>query len=152
MLPSLAALSVVVIGSYREDLAGLLAFTRSLSELGIRVLHPPPQARSVGEDFGFVRLDCDRSQDKGRVQQHVFSLIDRADAVILYSPAGRIGISAAMEIGYALRANKRILSTAPPQDLTIRELIHYEPSALLNFLRIATDPADLVEHERAPLD
>lgn len=151
--PSLTlAPSVVVIGSYRENLAGLLAFAKSLSDLGLRILHPPPQARSVGEDSGFVRLDCDRWQDKGRVQQYVFSLIEKSDAVILYSPSGRIGISAALEIGYALRANKQILSTTPPQDLTIRALIGYEPSALVKFIRAATVPVDKSGLEHAPLD
>ena len=151
--PSLMlAPSVVVIGSYRENLAGLLAFTKSLSDLGLRILHPPPQARSIGEDSGFVRLDCDRWQDKGRVQQYVFSLIEESDAVILYSPSGRIGISAALEIGYAFRSNKRILSTTPPQDLTIRALIGYEPSALVKFLRAATAPVDKRGQDQAPLD
>lgn len=150
--PALAAPSVVVIGSYREDLAGLLQFTMRLTELGIHVLHPPPEARWVGEDLGFVRLDCDRSPDKGRVQQHVFSLINRADAVIVYSPAGRVGVSAAMEIGFALRARKQILCTAPPQDHTIRALVGYEPAALVQFLRTAAGAAGQVEEERASLD
>lgn len=150
-LPLLAP-SVVVIGSYREDLAGLLAFAASLAKLGLDVLHPPPEARSVGEDLGFVRLDCDRSQDKERVQRYVFSLIDKADAVIFYSPSGRIGISAALEIGYALRANKRILATAPPHDPIIHALIDYDPSALLQFLRSATGAGDSGEHERAIFD
>lgn len=149
--PSLTTLAVVVIGSYREDLAGLLAFAKSLRELGLDVLHPPPDARAVGEDFGFVRLDCDRSQDKERVQRYVFSLIDKADAVIFYSPSGRVGISAAMEIGYALRANKRIFATTPPHDFTLRALIDYEPSALVKFLRIATGSEKTGEHERASL-
>ncbi len=144
--------SVVVIGSYREDLAGLLGFAGSLSKLGFDVLHPPPEAHAVGEDLGFVRLDCDRSQDKGSVQRHVFSLIDRADAVIFYSPSGRVGISAALEIGYSLRANKRILATVPPEDPVIGALIDYDPSALLHFLRVAAGAGDSGDHERAFFD
>jgi hypothetical protein len=46
---------------------------------------------------------ADRSHP-AQIQRHVFSLIDRADAVILYAPSGRVGLSAAMEVGNALRA------------------------------------------------
>lgn len=128
---------VVLIGSYREDLPGLLAFSQRLIQQGIKVMHPPPLARVLGEESGFVRLDCDRTQDQGQVQRDVFALIDRADAVILYTPSGRIGISAALEIGYSLRAHKPIFSTAMPDDNTIRALISYEPEALAKFLRTA---------------
>jgi hypothetical protein len=126
--------AVVVIGSYREDLPGLLAFSDSLRQLGLRVLHPPPRVRKRGESSGFVRLDCDQSDDPAQVQRNVLLLIDRADAVVLYNPSGRVGISAAMEIGYALRAHKSILATAPPADTTIRALIRYEPSTLTKFI------------------
>lgn len=149
--PSLRPTSVVVIGSYREDLAGLLAFCRSLVQRGLRVLHPPPQACRVGEDLGFVRLDSDRSRDEGQVQRHVFSLIDRCDAVILYSPEGRVGVSAALEIGYALHAHKPIYATAWPKDITVRALLSYAPSALINFLHTATAADELSEHAEAPL-
>lgn len=130
--------SVVVIGSYREDLPGLLAFSQGLLRYGLHVLHPPPRVRRVGESDGFVRLTCDRSEDEGRVQRDVFALIERADAVILYIPSGRIGVSAAMEVGYSLCARKPIFATAPPEDVTIRALIGYEPSALAEFLRAAS--------------
>lgn len=127
--------AVVIIGSYREDLPGLLAFSEHVIRLGFQVLHPPPQARRVGESSGFVRLDCDRSTDEAHVQQAVFALIDRADAVILYNPSGRVGVSAAMEIGYGLRARKPIFAVAAPTDVTIRALIDYESAALQEFLR-----------------
>jgi hypothetical protein len=126
---------VVVIGSYREDLPGLLAFSQRLLQLGLQVLHPSPRARRVGESSGFVRLDCDRSEDEGQVQRAVFSLIDQADTIILYNPSGRVGISAALEVGYGLRAHKLILATAAPEDVTIRALIEYDPAALPDFLR-----------------
>lgn len=148
--PAPPSRSVVVIGSYREDLAGLLAFTQYLDARGIRVLHPPPLARALGEDDGFVRLNCDRSLDPGLVQRHVFAMIEEADAVVVYCPAGRIGVSAAMEIGYCLRAGKRILATAPPEDGTLRALIGYDPSALTNFLGTAAPQDDTGAHAQAP--
>ncbi len=145
--PSSLITSVVVIGSYREDLPGLLAFSQSLVRIGFKVLHPPPQAHRLGEDDGFVRLNCDRSWEQKKVQQDVFLCIEHADVVILYTPTGRLGISAAMEIGYSLRASKPIFATAPPQDLTIRALIEYEPAALANFLRTVPTIQDN-EHAR----
>lgn len=141
-----SARSVVVIGSYREDLAGLLAFSERLTQLGLLVLHPPPRARKVGESSGFVRLDCDLSVDEAKVQRHVFMLIERADAVILYNPSGRVGISAAMELGYSMRACKPIFATDSPEDITLRALIQYEDSALTEFLRKAATSGDRHEH------
>ena len=134
-LTSNLSISVVVIGSYREDLPGLLAFSQRLTQLGLQVLHPSPRARWIGESSGFVRLDCDRSEDEGQVQRSVFALIDQADAVILYIPSGRVGISAAMEVGYGLHAHKPIFATDAPEDVTIRALIEYDPAALPDFLR-----------------
>ena len=142
--------SVVVIGSYREDLTGLLAFCRSLVQLGLRVLHPPPQATRTGEELGFVRLNSDLSADQGQVQRHVFTLIDGCDAVILYSPEGRVGVSAALELGYALHAHKPIYATAWPLDVTVRVLLSYEPSALANFLRAAITATELKEYAEPP--
>jgi nucleoside 2-deoxyribosyltransferase len=148
--PAPRSTSVVVIGSYREDLAGLLAFCRSLVQLGLRVLHPPPQAYRIGEELGFVRLDSDCSLDQGQVQRHVFTLLDSCDAVILYSPKGRVGVSAALEIGYALHARKPIYATARPEDVTVRALLSYEPSALTDFLRAATAADELTEYAELP--
>lgn len=125
---------VVIIGSYREDLTGLLAFSDLVRRQGCVVLHPPPQVHKVGESSGFVRLDCDPSRDEGHVQRAVLSQIDRADAVLLYNPSGRIGVSAAMEVGYCLRAHKPVLALTAPTDITIRSLIHYRPTALREFL------------------
>lgn len=125
---------VVIIGSYREDLPGLLAFSDLVRSRGCVVLHPPPQAQRVGESSGFVRLDCDPSPDEGHVQRAVLAQIDRADAVLLYNPSGRIGISAALEVGYCLRAHKPVLALTAPVDVTIRSLIHYGPAALREIL------------------
>jgi nucleoside 2-deoxyribosyltransferase len=139
--------TVVIIGSYREDLPGLLAFSERVIDLGFQVLHPPPHARRVGESSEFVRLDCDRSTDEGQVQRAVFACINRADAVILYNPSGRVGVSAAMEIGYSLRARKPIFAVAAPADVTIRALIDYVPGALQEFLRRISENAG-GEHAR----
>ncbi len=125
---------VVIIGSYREDLPGLLAFSDLVRRQGCVVLHPPPQVHKVGESSGFVRLSCDPSPDEGQVQRAVLALIDRADAVLLYNPSGRIGISAALEVGYCLRARKPVLALTAPVDVTLRSLIHYGPAVLREFV------------------
>lgn len=114
--------TAVVIGSYREDLAGLLDLAESLRAAGVDVLHPKAGARRTGEDEGFVRLSQDVSRDEAAVQRWVFDLIDRADATVVHNPSGRIGVSSALEIGYALRAFKRVMTTAEPTDATLRGL------------------------------
>lgn len=138
---------VVIIGSYREDLPGLLAYSDLVRRQGCIVLHPPPQVHKVGESSGFVRLDCDPSPDEGQVQRAVFAQIDRADAVLLYNPSGRIGISAAMEVGYCLRAHKPVVALTPPADITIRSLIRYGPAALRECLG---QPIESIREDHAP--
>ncbi len=61
----------------------------------------PNSRRGLG--FFISGVVADRSHP-AQIQRHVFSLIDRADAVTLSAPSGRVGLSAAMEVGNALRA------------------------------------------------
>lgn len=127
-------LSVVVIGSYKEDMAGLLRLCGRLAAAGHVVLHPPPTASVVGQQGDFVRLNCDPSDDEGAVQRRVFGLIDVADLVVAYTPGGRVGMSTAMEIGYAIAKGRPVATTAAPQDVTLRRLLPQEPHELLGRL------------------
>ena len=43
-------------------------------------------------------------------------------------PQGYVGISAAMEIGYALALKKPIFSRTAPVDIMLRELVYVVPS------------------------
>jgi hypothetical protein len=132
---------VVVIGSYREDFAGLLALCKRLGECGLHVLHPRPSSAVVGEEDGFVRLNTDPSPSIEATQRRVFHLIDTADFVILYSPEGRVGTSAAMEVGYALKTNRPVKTLTRLQDVTLRALVGDPDPALLTRLERCHAPA-----------
>lgn len=114
---------IAVIGSYREDFEGLLALCRRLSDQGLEVIHPPLDARIIGEEDGFVRLSTDQAEDYGDIQSAVFALLEGAAAVVLYAPSGHVGTSAALEVGYALRAGVAVIPTSAPADATLRSLL-----------------------------
>ncbi len=121
--PGEVAPAVVVIGSFREDLPGLLRYCSELRGAGFEVLHPPDGAHPVQEVDGFVQLSTDTSMQPGEQQRRVFEFIDEAAAVVLYTPSGRAGSSSALEIGYALRTGKPVYTTTDLHDATLCELV-----------------------------
>ena len=54
--------------------------------------------------------------------------IKQSDFILLHAPKGYVGISAAMEIGYALALKKPIFSRTAPVDIMLRELVYVVPS------------------------
>ncbi len=121
-------LSIVVIGSYRRDFVALMQLCRRLEERGHVVVHPPSSARITGDTNGFVRLSTDPSDRVADVQEQVFRLIDQADLVVLCCPDGRVGSSAALEVGYALSSDVAVVPTEQPLDETLRALLEGVPA------------------------
>lgn len=113
---------IVIIGSYRQNLDGILALVRELTRRGHQVLYPRPGSEKSDENEGFVRLDRDEHEDEGEQQRVVFRLIDQSDLVIAFNPDRRIGTSAALEIGYCLKLGVPVVTTSIPSDITIRKL------------------------------
>lgn len=116
-------LSIVVIGSYRRDFTAILEFCRHLEKRGHVVLQPPVSSEIVGETSGFVWLSTDPADHVADVQRHVFQQIDKSDLVVLHCPDGRVGTSAALEVGYALKAGVAVVPTEYPKDETLRALL-----------------------------
>jgi nucleoside 2-deoxyribosyltransferase len=112
----------VVVGSYQQDFDDIMQFSAELRRRGYNVLYPPPEAEVVATEGGFVRCNVDISEDEGEIQWYVFRLIDRADLLVVFTRDGRVGTSAAMEVGYALRAGKPVYTLAEPNDRTILRL------------------------------
>jgi len=113
---------IVVIGSYRQNLEGILALVGELSRRGHTLLYPGPSSRATGQTEGFVRLDQDEHENEGEQQRVVFRCIDDADMVIAFNPDRRLGSSAALEIGYSLCKGKPVYTTSIPSDITLRKL------------------------------
>ncbi len=126
---------VVVIGSYKDDMDGLLGVCRQLQDAGHRVLHPPPAARVTGQDGEFVRLASDPSTDEGEVQRRVFALMERSDVIVAWLPGGKVGVSTAMEIGYALASGRPVATVGQPQDVTLQRLLPGPHDAIVEHIR-----------------
>lgn len=56
------------------------------------------------------------------------SAICQADFVMLHAPKGYVGLSAAMEIGFATAQERPVFLRIAPQDIALRGLVKVVPS------------------------
>jgi NTP pyrophosphatase (non-canonical NTP hydrolase) len=93
-----------------------------LIRLGAEVLFP--QSAIADSDVeGFVILSSDCSRDPHQLQLKNLRLLETCDFLYVYNPDGRMGLSAAMEIGYALHCGIEVISLAPAEDVTLRQFV-----------------------------
>lgn len=77
---------------------------------------------------GLIKLTREDFQKIGEEENYFFEQIEKADIVLVYNKKkeeGEIGINAAVDVGYALGRNKRVIFLFEPQDAGIRALITY---------------------------
>lgn len=99
----------------------------SFVDRGHEVLSPadPRIVDSFG-DFLFVASDLQKSIRL--VQSRHLQAIAMADFLWLVCPDGYVGVSASMEIGFAVALGRDIFSTTPPSDLTLRQYVICVPN------------------------
>lgn len=116
------ALRATVSGSFNRFIAEVGEAVIELRGLGVQVLSPedPIVVGAVG-DFLFVASDPVHCLKL--VQDRHLAAIAASDFVWLVNPGGYVGVSAAMEIGYATRSGVPVFSTTLPRDTTIREYV-----------------------------
>jgi hypothetical protein len=122
--PALAAsgLNATVSGSFRKAIDGVQPAVQALADAGVLVLSPAdPQ---VVEQFGdFVFVASDRVRRIRTVQGRHLASIAASDFLWLVAPDGYVGVSAAMEIGYAAAREVPIYCTSAIADLTLRQWV-----------------------------
>jgi len=131
---------VVLSGSFRRDLSGLLQARTNLISAGCVVLSPE-DVNFVSEINGFV-LSEGQADPAGVEATHLASIC-RADFVWLHvANDGYVGRSASMEIGFANAIGIPIFSTRGPDDEALASLVRVveSPQAALRLLDDARLP------------
>ena len=112
-------------GSYKRDREGLLRAYDELVVTGCQVLSP---RRMQFDDAEFVRETAEQDIPPQTVEAWHLSAIRQANFVMLHAPDGYVGLSAAMEIGFATAQDCPVFSRTAPQDIALRGLVKVVPS------------------------
>ena len=123
----------VLCGSYKRDREGLWRAYDELVTTGCQVLSP---RRMWFDDAAFVRDTAEQDIPPQAVEAWHLSAICQADFVMLHAPDGYVGLSAAMEIGFATAQECPVFSRIAPQDIALRGLVKVVPS-VYDALRVA---------------
>ena len=115
----------VLCGSYTRDRAGLFRVYDELVVTGCQVLSP---RRMQFDNAAFVRDTAEQGISPQTVEAWHLSAICQADFVMLHAPGGYIGLSAAMEIGFATAQDCPVFSRTAPQDIAVQGLVRVVPS------------------------
>lgn len=115
----------VLCGSYTRDREGLFRAYDELVVTGCQVLSPQ---RMQFDDAPFVRDTAEQGTPPQVIEACHLSAICKADFVMIYAPDGYVGLSAAMEIGFATAQECPVFSRIAPQDIALRGLVKVVPS------------------------
>lgn len=115
----------VLCGSYTRDREGLFRAYDELVVTGCQVLSPQ---RMQFDDAPFVRDTAEQGTPPQVIEACHLSAICKADFVMIYAPDGYVGLSAAMEIGFATAQECPVFSRTAPQDIALRGLVKVVPS------------------------
>lgn len=131
-----------VVGSYRRSYEGLMEKRNEIEALGVEILFPLKNSNRINPNDAFVILDTDKSLDVYDLQAKNLKLIEQCDFVYVYNPKGYIGASVILEVGYALKCHKKIISLETPTDQTLAAFI--EPvTDIQNFVNTFRDMKDI---------
>lgn len=115
-------IKAVICGSYHRDPAGLRRIFRELEATGCRVLSP------LSIDFidmqpEVVRLRSEQDFTIQELEKFHLRAMKEADIIWLHAPGGYVGLSGALEIGYATALNKPVFCKELPVDEMLQSQI-----------------------------
>jgi hypothetical protein len=87
------------------------------------VVISPSDPRVVDHLREFLFVASDRTRLKRQVQQRHLEAISKSDFLWLVCPDGYTGVSAAMEIGWALHARVPVFAERKPADVTVEDFV-----------------------------
>ena len=123
-------LKVTLTGSYRKDPAGLDRDYRELVRNQCQVLSPR-SLDFIDSTVLFVRTKVEEDESSHSIQCHHLQAIALSDFVWLHAPNGYVGLSGAMEIGYAVSRGVPIFSSEELLDENLNSFVTKVPSVFL---------------------
>lgn len=114
---------VILSGSFRRDVEGLKLIHEELVDLGCRVLSPT-HVEPAKEVEGFVYMRGEEVETPEKIELKHLDAIQKASFVWLHAPDGYVGLSAALEVGFAHAQGIPVFSRFQPSDLTLRPFVH----------------------------
>ena len=133
---------VTVSGSFHRHMDEVQKAVYALTDMGVDVLSPsdPRVVDAFGE---FLFVASDRLRTVRLVQSRHLAAVDASDFLWLVCPDGYVGASAAMELGWAAAKGVPVLSTTPPDDLTMRQFVTVVPDMRSALARLAAPDAQV---------
>lgn len=114
-------------GSFRRDQTGIKRAYRELVTCGCQVLSPHRLDFDAPAQL-FVRDSAERSSSEISLETHHLLAIKQSDFVWVHLPDGYLGVSAAMEIGYATALGLPVFSDQIPKETVFQSFITTVPS------------------------
>ncbi len=118
--------SAVLLGSYQKGIPSLVRTYEMMSAAGMRVLSPSGRD-FVAEMDGLLQSDQGAEAPPEAVEWLPLNCIRAADLVWLHAPDGYVGLSGALEIGFANAAGVPVYAEEVPSDLGLRSLVTISP-------------------------
>lgn len=117
---------VTVSGSFHRHMVEIATAVYELTASGVQVLSPiDPRIVAAQGEFLFVASDPILSVRL--IQDRHLTAIKNSNFLWLVCPDGYVGLSAAMEVGYAAAIGVPIFATQTPLDLTLQQYVNVVP-------------------------
>jgi len=114
-------------GSFRRDQAGVKRAYQELITCGCQVLSPHRLDFDSSSTL-FVKDKAEHEYSDASIEAHHLLAIKQSDFVWVYLPEGYLGLSGAMEIGYAIALGLPVFSDQIPKEPVFQSLITTVPS------------------------
>ena len=139
-------MKVVISGSFRKHLQGILGLKKELEKLGIEVLKPN-RVKTINntDNPDFVRFECEENIHPFILEREYFDAIQKCDAHIIYNQDSYFGQSTLYELGASTTKgeNTRIyLLEKPNLDKMIAQkgnIDEYEKQDIREFIQLIED-------------
>jgi NTP pyrophosphatase (non-canonical NTP hydrolase) len=119
---------VVVSGSFRRDIEGLRRTHEELQDLGCVVLSPT-HVEPAREENGFVFMKGEETETPEEIELKHLEAIQKAAFVWLHAPDGYVGLSAALEVGFAHAQGIPVFCPTEISDLALKHFVNQVGSA-----------------------
>jgi nucleoside 2-deoxyribosyltransferase len=126
----------VLSGSFHKDREGLQRAYDELVTCGCQVLSPH-RLDFDGEEIIFVRDRAEQETPAEILERHHLLSIKQADFLWVHAPDGRVGVSTAFEIGYALANGIPIFSNGVLDEPNVQPFIRTAKSVYAALVSIS---------------